>query len=119
MFENSFGSVTSESNNEDIADALKKDGDFEVVLELKDSYRETTKPTEGLSFSQAQALLKAERAKVKQHYSTSNKELLDSLKIDETKVEIEVSNYAPFVYASFNETTKESVIEEVLDFVRT
>lgn len=117
VFENTFGSVTSESNNESIATALKEEGNVEVVLELKDSYRETTKPTDELSLAQAQSLLKAERAKVKKHYSTSNKELLNSLNIDESKAEIEVSNYAPFIFTSFNESTRENIIEEVLDFV--
>ena len=77
---------------------------YQVILELYDNYEPLEKPTKELSMKEAKEFLKENRERTKEHYSSANKELCEELDLYSLEGEIEISNYSPFIFISYENT---------------
>ena len=77
---------------------------YQVILELYDNYEPLEKPTKELSMKEAKEFLQENRERTKEHYSSANKELCEELDLYSLEGEIEISNYSPFIFISYENT---------------
>lgn len=109
-----IGTVSSESNSE-IADAFNDQDTYtKLIIHLNNSFEDSLeRPTDDISMEEAKAILREQRANVKEYYTRTNNEYLQELGLENLDVEYIADEYAPFVIAEFNSEITEEDIEYI------
>lgn len=111
-----IGTVSSESNSE-IADAFNDQDTYtKLIIHLNNSFEDSLeRPTDDISMEEAKAILREQRANVKEYYTRTNNEYLQELGLENLDVEYIADEYAPFVIAEFNSEITEEDIEYIYE----
>lgn len=111
-----IGTVSNESNSE-IADAFNDQDTYtKLIIHLNNSFEDSLeRPTDDISMEEAKAILREQRANVKEYYTRTNNEYLQELGLENLDVDYIADEYAPFVIAEFNSEITEEDIEYIYE----
>lgn len=111
-----IGTVSNESNSE-IADAFNDQDTYtKLIIHLNNSFEDSLeRPTDDISMEEAKAILREQRANVKEYYTRTNNEYLQELGLENLDVDYIADEYAPFIIAEFNGEITEEDIEYIYE----
>ena len=113
-----IGDITSESYSE-IADKINSNqlSKTTLMIELDNPYDKfVDRPdTDDITLEEAQAVLKRQRNNVKEYYSKTNEEILQSLELNTFGIEFKVDVYAPYIFGEFDRRVTASDLEKIFN----
>lgn len=112
-----IGDVSGE-NSTSIADKFNEEQNYtKLIIELDNSFDDgLERPDDNaISMAESKALLREQRKKVKEYYTRTNNEILNSIDLSPLDVTYKADSYAPFIIAEFNSEISAEDIDYIYD----
>lgn len=88
--------------NDDIFENGEQIEKYQVVIELYDQYESLEKPIKELSMEEAKTVLRDNRERTKEYYSSINQKICEEIDLYRLEGKFEISNYSPFIFISYD-----------------
>jgi len=111
-----IGNASSESDSQIVEAFNEKETKPRLVIHLNHRFKDSLeRPDDDVSLEEAKALLRQQRANVKEYYTRTNKEYMKKLSLEKLDVNCIADKYAPFIFAEFNNEITEKDIAHIYE----